>query len=143
MQSPFADDEATMNQKRDVPPVQTWDLMLIAVSEAAPSQLLEHLSHSISACGGWVLRHGAVSPRCADIDFEFPRLHAMEIYCLLVGSGVELSTQAHQQLSELCHCTWQVGHAKQASAARVNLTLYAREDGEAFLGEQPGALQAA
>ena len=129
-----------MKQKQTTQAGQDWNLMLVAMSEAAPAPLLEHLSHAIVACGGWVLSHGEVSKQCADIDFEFPRAHAMEIYCLLVGAGVELSLEAHGQLAALCHCTRQLGEEERSVAARVNLSVYARAQGEAFLGDAVGAL---
>ncbi len=111
-----------------------WNLMMVATTSATPATLLGGLGSAVIACGGWVLTRGAVSDRCADIDFEFPRTHAIEIYALLVGSGVELSLEAHQALTELCQCTRYVGEAERQSSARIHLSLYEAEGGEAFLG---------
>ena len=111
-----------------------WNLMMVATTPANPAGVLGGLSGAITACGGWVLTRGVVSEHCADIDFEFPRTHAVEIYALLVGSGVELSLEAHQGLTELCQCTRYVGEAERQSSARIHLSLYEAAGGEAFLG---------
>ena len=118
-------------------------MMLVATTPGAPGTMLAGLSGAITACGGWVLTRGTVSDRCADIDFEFPRTHTMEIYALLVGSGVELSLEAHQQLTELCQCTRHVREAERYSSARVHLSLYEVAGGEAFLGSSGEGMQEA
>ena len=133
-----ADDEATMRDKR-TKTAEEWNLMLVATTEARPAPMLEGLSRAITACGGWVLSHGSVSENCADIDFEFPRTQCIEVYSLLVAMGVELSLEAHQQLTGLCHCTRQLGEGAASAAARVHLSVYAGEEGEGFLG---GAMEA-
>ena len=46
------------------------------------------------------------------------------------------------QLAELCRCTRQLGHEVQGTSARINLSVYAREAGESFLGGG-GSLQEA
>ncbi len=122
-----------MKEKRTTP--EDWNLMLIATSDRAPKHVLDQLSGAVVACGGWVLTLGAVSERCADIDFEFPRAYCAEIYGLLVGVGMELSQEAHHQITALCHCTQHVNEDTQSMAARVNLTVYARAESEEFLGE--------
>ena len=122
-----------MKEKRTTP--EDWNLMLIATSDRAPKHVLDQLSGAVVACGGWVLNLGAVSERCADIDFEFPRAYCAEIYGLLVGIGMELSQEAHHQITALCHCTQHVDEDAQSMAARVNLTVYARAESGEFLGE--------
>ncbi len=141
------DDESTMREKR-TRTAEDWNLTLVATSEALPARMLEGLSSAVVACGGWVLSHGAVSESCADIDFEFPRAQCMEIYSLLVATGVELSQEAHQQLTGLCHCTRQLGarqldHGEESAAARVHLSVYAGDGAEGFLGESMGAMREA
>ena len=117
--------------------------MLMATSTAAPRSLLEQLSGAIVACGGWILSQGAVSEQCADMDFEFPRARCMEVYSLLVAMEIALCPEAHRQLSGLCHCTQYAGEQSQSAAARVNLSLYAREGSESFLGEPAEPLREA
>ncbi len=120
-----------------------WNMVLVATCEGAPASLLETLDGALVACGGWVLARGAVSEHCADIDFEFPRTHSIEMYSLLVASGMELSTEAHGQLTELCQCTHHVGEEEGSVAARVHLSLYAEKASESFLNAAPGALREA
>ncbi len=112
-----------------------WNLLLIATCATAPKGFLEPLAAAVVACRGWVLAKGEVSARCADIDFEFARQYAVEVYGLLVGMGVELSTEAHEQLTSLYQCTRHAGAEAEGSPVRVHLTLYAAEGGEEFLGE--------
>ena len=128
---------------------QDWSLMLVAVTAEPPTRLLDQLSPAIVACGGWVLRHGTVSEGCADIDFEFPRDTAIEMYSLLVGAGMALSAEAHQQLAGLCQCTRQLERIARADAAtagseattaRITLSLYVRQQGEEFLANIPAEL---
>ncbi len=130
---------------------EEWNLTLVGIAEMLPAAMLEGLSRAVTACGGWVLSHGAVSESCADIDFEFPRGQCMEIYSLLVATGVELSQEAHQQLTGLCHCTRQLdarelGHLDRGEtsvAARVHLSVYAGEGAESFLGQAMGPMREA
>ncbi len=122
---------------------EDWNLMLVATSAASPELLLDRLSSVVVACGGWVLSKGAVSERCADMDFEFPRARCIDIYSLLIAVGVELDAEAHRQMTGLCHCTQHVDDGSQSAAARVNLSLYAREGSEAFLGQSTGPLREA
>ena len=113
-----------------------WNLLLVATSAAAPKRLVDSLAGAVAACRGWVLAHGEVGPRCADIEFEFAREHALEIYTLMVGMGVELSTEAHGRLTSLCQCTRHAGPAAEGAPVRIHLTLYGAEGGLEFLGEQ-------
>ncbi len=122
---------------------QDWNLMLVATSGKRPAGVLEGLSGAILACGGWVLRQGQVSDVCADLDFEFPRVHAMEIYSVLMAAGVELSLEAHQQLTALCHCTGHLQSGDAFAAVRVQLTLYAEEAAGSFLASLADSIKEA
>ncbi|WP_124848515.1 hypothetical protein [Acidipila sp. EB88] len=101
------------------------------------------MSNALAALGAFVLRQGAVSEHCAEIDFEFPRVHAMDVYCLLVANGIELSQEAHQQLADLCHCTQELGGEAEGTLVRINVSVYARAEGESFLGAPAGKLSEA
>ncbi len=113
-----------------------WNLVLIATCATPPKGLLDPLASAVVACRGWVLAKGEVSARCADIDFEFAREYSLEVYGLLVGMGVQLSTDAHEQLTSLWECTRHAGAEAEGLPVRVHLTLYAAEGGEEFLGDQ-------
>ena len=109
---------------------------MVATSATTPKRMLEPLAAAVVACRGWVLRQGEVSARCADIEFEFAREYAVEMYGLLVGIGIELSTEAHKDLTSLLHCTRHAGSGAEGEPVRISLTLYAAEGGGDFLKEQ-------
>ena len=115
-------------------------LTLGAVAVVAPTLITEQLCESVVALGGWVLRKDAVSSQCAEIDFEFPRSGCLEAYCLLAGAGLELTVDAHAQMSALWHCSSHLALHGNDTAVRIHLSLYAREGSEAFLGEKLRAL---
>jgi hypothetical protein len=132
-----------MKEKQAIEVVTEWNLVLIGMCEALPAPLMATLDGAIVACGGWVLTRSAVSEHCVDIDFEFPRTHSIEMYSLLVAIGVELSREAHGQLTELCQCTRHIGEGEQSAVARVHLTVYTAEGSEDFLGSATGTLREA
>ena len=113
---------------------EEWNLTLAATSADEPLPVLKVLGSAVTAQGGWVLRQGGVSDRCADMDFEFPRSRGMEVYGLLLAAGLVLSREAHEQLMGLCHCTGHVGAREREAVARVHLSVYGREGSEAFFG---------
>ena len=102
--------------------LKDWNLQLLASAGEDPLQLGRVLVEDISASGGWVVevrsqgRRSAVGIPICEIDFEFVRSACLEIYCLLIGAGLELSGDSHRQLTELCTCT---GHHQEESAFRV------------------------
>jgi hypothetical protein len=107
-------------------PSTDWNLVLIASSPDGPERVLRFLSGAVSACGGWVLSHGSSGEECAEIDFEFPRANCVEIYSVLVATGVTLSQEAHMQLTELCQCTSYLLETKAYDVVRLHLTIYTR-----------------
>ncbi len=131
-----------MRKNRTIP-AENWNLTLVAIGESLPASLLDGLSLAVAASGGWVLSHGAVSDSCADIDFEFPRTLCVEMYSLLVATGLQLGQEAHRQLTGLCHCTCQLGDEEASSSARVHLSVYTGEGAESFLAEAMGVMSEA
>ena len=122
---------------------QGWNLLLVATSAATPKRVVDSLAAAVTVCRGWVLAHSEISPRCADIEFEFAREHAVDIYALLIGFGVELSAEAHRDLTSLCQCTRHAGRRAEGQPVRIFLTLYLTEGGEEFLTEQQWGVQQA
>lgn len=108
----------------ELDPSTDWNLVLIASSPDGPERVLRFLDGAVSACGGWVLNSGSNSEECAEIDFEFPRANCVEIYSVLVATGVMLSQEAHLQLTELCHCTSYLLSSKAYDIVRLHLTIY-------------------
>ena len=101
-----------------------WNLVLIASSLDGPERVLRFLEGAVSACGGWVLNRGSSGEECAEIDFEFPRANCVEIYSVMVATGITLSQEAHLQLTELCHCTSYLLESKAYDIVRLHLTVY-------------------
>jgi hypothetical protein len=105
---------------------QDWNLVLIASSPDGPERTLRFLAGAVSACGGWVLNSGSSGDECAEVDFEFPRANCVEIYSVLIATGVTLSQEAHLQLTELCQCTSYLLESKAYDIVRLHLTVYTR-----------------
>ena len=101
-----------------------WNLVLISSSPDGAERVLRFLEGAVGACGGWVLSRGSSGDECAEIDFEFARANCVEIYSVLVATGINLSLEAHTQLTELCHCTKYLLESKSLDIVRMHLTIY-------------------
>ncbi|MGA2538046.1 MAG: hypothetical protein ABSF53_18695 [Terracidiphilus sp.] len=82
-----------------------WAMQMKAVSIEQPSRLVQSLTGAILGCGGWVLSRGANDTGAVSMLFEFERRACVEIYSLLIASGLELSQSGHVRFTELCQCT--------------------------------------
>ncbi len=82
-----------------------WALEMKAVSMEEPSRLIRSLTGGILASGGWVLSRGASDTGVVNLLFEFERQACVEIYSVLIASGLELSQYGHVRFTELCQCT--------------------------------------
>ena len=82
-----------------------WALQMRAISNEEPSRLVKMITGAILGCNGWVLSRGASDTGLIDILFEFERQSCLEIYSVLMATGLELSRAAHLQFTELCQCT--------------------------------------
>lgn len=82
-----------------------WALQMRAISNEEPGRLIKTLTGAILGCGGWVLSRSATDTGLLDMLFEFERHACVEIYGILIASGLELSRGAHLQFTELCQCT--------------------------------------
>jgi hypothetical protein len=82
-----------------------WAMQMRAASNEDPGRLVQTLTGAILGCGGWVLGRGANDTGNVSILFEFERGACVEIYCLLVAAGIELSQSGHLRFTELCQCT--------------------------------------
>ena len=82
-----------------------WALRLRAVSAEEPSRLVQCLTGAILGCGGWVLSRAADQNGAVNLLFEFERHACIDIYTVLIASGLELSPSGHIHLTELCQCT--------------------------------------
>lgn len=82
-----------------------WAMQINAISVEEPSRLVQTLTGAILGCGGWVLSRGANDTGTVTILFEFERQACVEIYSMLIASGLELSQSGHIRFTEFCLCT--------------------------------------
>jgi hypothetical protein len=82
-----------------------WALQMKAISLEEPSRLVQTLTGAILGCGGWVLSRGANDNGMVSMLFEFERQACVDIYSVLIASGLELSQNGHIRFTELCQCT--------------------------------------
>ena len=82
-----------------------WAMQMKAVSMEEPSRLVHSLTGAILGCGGWVLSRGANDTGLINMLFEFERQSCVDIYSILIASGLELSHSGHIRFTELCQCT--------------------------------------
>ena len=98
-----------------------WAMQMKAVSTEDPSRLLQALTGAVLGCGGWVLSRGANDTGRVNMLFEFERQACVEIYTILIASGLELSQSGHIRLTELCQCTRSQQRDCGAEIASVDL----------------------
>jgi hypothetical protein len=82
-----------------------WALEMKAVSQVEPARLVRTLAGAILGLGGWILRRDCNDTGKVTMLFEFERHACIDIYSMLVATGVELGASEHLQLTELCQCT--------------------------------------
>jgi hypothetical protein len=98
-----------------------WAMQMKAVSIEEPSRLVQTLTGAILGCGGWVLSRGANDSGTISMLFEFERQACVEIYSLLIASGLELSQSGHIRFTELCQCTRSQQRDCGAEVASIDL----------------------
>jgi hypothetical protein len=86
-------------------PPRGWSTQMRAISMEDPVALVESLTGAILGCGGWILSRGANDSGLVNMLFEFERQACIDIYSVLVATGIELSQSSHIRFTELCHCT--------------------------------------
>jgi hypothetical protein len=82
-----------------------WALEIKAVSAVEPSQLVRMVTGAILGCGGWILTRSMSDSGRVTILFEFERQACVEIYTVLIASGIEPNRSGHLRMTELCQCT--------------------------------------
>lgn len=102
----------------------SWNLKLTALSADEPERLVRYLTGALLACGGWILTRSTQGNQAAELDFEFARASCVEIYSVLVATGLDLSRNSHLQLAELCHCTKNLIETRAFEIVRVDLVVY-------------------
>jgi hypothetical protein len=109
--------EPSRRQALNIP----WAMQMKAVSTEDPSRLVQALTGAILGCGGWVLSRGANDSGRVNMLFEFERQACVDIYTILIATGLELSQSGHIRLTELCQCTRSQQRDCGAEIASVDL----------------------
>jgi hypothetical protein len=80
-------------------------MQMRAVCQDEAGRLVQTLTGAILGCGGWVLSRGANDSGMVSLLFEFERRACLDIYSILIATGLDLSQAAHVRFTELCQCT--------------------------------------
>jgi hypothetical protein len=104
-------------------PGYPWFLQMSAISLEEPVRLVRTLTGSILGCGGWVLSRSTNDTGRLDLLFEFERHACLDIYTVLIASGIELSQDAHIRFTELCQCTRMGSQDRRTEIASVDLEI--------------------
>lgn len=100
-----------------------WAMEMRAISAEDPSRLIQSLTGAILGCGGWVLSRGANGQGSVSMLFEFERQACVDIYSVLIASGLELSQSGHIRFTELCQCTRSQQRDCGAEIASIDLEI--------------------
>lgn len=103
--------------------ISPWALQIRAVALEEPGQLVRILTGGILGCGGWVLSRGTNDAGRVNLLFEFERQVCLDIYTVLVASGIELTPSGHLRLTELCQCTRMGPEQRSGEIASVDLEI--------------------
>lgn len=101
-----------------------WSLSLAARSADDPARLVRFLSGALLASGGWVLTRATPGPHAAELNFEFVRASCIDIYAVLLATGLDLSRDSHLQLADLCHCTRNLLPSRAYDIVHIELIVY-------------------
>ncbi len=100
-----------------------WELNLAALCAEDAARTVRFLTGAVMACGGFVLSRRFDANESAAIEFEFVRATCVEMYSVLIASGLELTAQSHLIMSSLCQCTRETLEATGGDPVRVDLMI--------------------
>ena len=100
-----------------------WELNLTALCAEDAARTVRFLTGAVMACGGYVLSRRFEAGEAAAIEFEFVRAMCVEMYSVLIASGLELTGQSHLIMAGLCQCTRETLEATAGDPVRVELTI--------------------
>jgi hypothetical protein len=114
-----------------------WAMEMEGISSEEPARVVRALTGAILGYGGWVLSHSAIDTGTVNMLFEFERQACVDIYSVLIATGVELSQSGHIRFTELCQCT--LGHPQECGTeiASIDLEIQTRPK-ELVLGSRAG-----
>jgi hypothetical protein len=99
---------------------------------------VQFLTGAILGCGGWVLSRGANERGMVSLLFEFERQACIDMYSILIASGVQLSQAGHIDFTELCRCTRSQQPECATEVASVDLEIQTFPIEEICLVAAPG-----
>jgi hypothetical protein len=80
--------------------LQTHDLQGYSYEDR--QGVLSTLISAFTQCGGWVLERKTTSASAMEFRIEIQLQGIVELYALLVGTGLELTRATHDTLTALC-----------------------------------------
>jgi hypothetical protein len=104
--------------------LHTTELALTAKCEDVPRSI-RFLTGAITTCGAEVLTRSFDAEGNAEMEIEFSRVACVEIYCMLIATGLELNRASHLRLTSLCQCTRELCAEKRQEPVRLTLGLHA------------------
>jgi hypothetical protein len=84
---------------------------------------MRFLTGAMRSCGAMVLSRQFDPEGGAEMQVEFRRVACIEIYCILVATGLEMDRDSHLRLTGLCQCTWEMHAQKREEPVRVTMRL--------------------
>ncbi len=104
-----------------------WEVNLAALCSEDAARTVRFLTGAVMACGGCVLSRRFDAEQSAAIEFEFIRATCVEMYSVLIASGLELTAQSHMIMSTLCQCTRETIEMTAGDPVRVDLVIRRRD----------------
>lgn len=98
-----------------------WELHLIALCADDAPRTIRFLTGAILACGGDVVARRFDAAGEAAIEFEFVRAVCVEMYSVLIATGLELTAESHLALASLCQCTRETIESTASDPVRAQL----------------------
>ena len=90
--------------------------------------VLPDLNACLNECGGWVLEQRANSATSMEFRIELRLESILDLYGALMGTGIELTCNAHAMLTDLCTCRRNADHLGTVGETVVlRLVLHFRE----------------
>lgn len=133
----FSDGTGVGNLAEPVVERSDWNLSLAALCSDDAPRTVRFLTGAVLACGGNVLSRRFEPGNGASIEFEFVRATCVEMYSILIASGLQLSAEAHLTMASLCQCTRETLEATAGDLVRVLISI--RKAGEKARREPGGA----
>ncbi len=90
--------------------------------------VLPDLNACLDECGGWVLEQRANSATSMEFRIELQLESILDLYGALMGTGIELTCNAHAMLTDLCTCRKNAEHLHtEGDTVVLRLVLHFRE----------------